>query len=222
MKKEPEAITDKCTVDAVCVQVYAKVVASISHEIKNILAIINENGGLLEDIVLMNEPGQGISSDYVKSATATIFSQIQRANSIIKNCNRFAHFGDRCIAQELLAEILELMTALVQRQADMKNMTVSVECYGDIRIVAPVLPFSSLIYLLLRAIIDASDHNSDVNLSAELSESTITLRFNLSLSLKELSSIIDNDNIKTLVTRLGGLMDIDDGVLQMRLAHKIS
>ena len=34
------------------IQFFGKMAASISHEIKNVLAIINENAGLLEDICL--------------------------------------------------------------------------------------------------------------------------------------------------------------------------
>jgi hypothetical protein len=37
--------------------------ASISHEIKNVMAIINESAGLLEDYSLMAEKGMPIDPD---------------------------------------------------------------------------------------------------------------------------------------------------------------
>ncbi|PIE66533.1 MAG: hypothetical protein CSA26_00450, partial [Desulfobacterales bacterium] len=198
MKKEPKTIADEYTVDAACVQVFAKVVASISHEVKNVLAIINENGGLLEDIILMSEPGQGVPPDYIRSAAAAISSQVQRANRIMKNCNRLAHLGDRTIAEEPLAEILELMAALVQRQADMKHMTIAGEYQADIRIVAPMLPFASLVYLLFRAIIDAGQNDSTITVSAASLENTITLTFNVDLPAEILSQIVENGDIEAL------------------------
>ena len=41
-------------------QFFGKMTASISHEIKNVLAIINENAGLLEDLALMADRGAEI------------------------------------------------------------------------------------------------------------------------------------------------------------------
>ena len=38
-------------------QFFGRMSASISHEIKNVLAIINENAGLLEDFSLMADRG---------------------------------------------------------------------------------------------------------------------------------------------------------------------
>ena len=46
---------------------FGKVSASVSHEIKNVLAIINESAGLLEDFSLMAE--QGIALDPVRLRT---------------------------------------------------------------------------------------------------------------------------------------------------------
>jgi hypothetical protein len=41
-------------------QFYGKITASVSHEIKNVLAIINENAGLLEDFTFMADRGKPI------------------------------------------------------------------------------------------------------------------------------------------------------------------
>ncbi len=222
MKKEQKKTADKYTVEAACVQVFAKVVASISHEVKNVLAIINENGGLLEDIILMCEPGQGVPPDHIKSATTTISSQVQRANRIMKNCNRLAHLGDRTIAEEPIAEILELMAALAKRQADMKNIIISGEYDADIRITAPMLPFASLVYLLFRAIIDAGQNDSTITVSAASSENTITLKLEADLPAEELLPIVESGDITILVDHLGGIVNISAGRIEMSLAREIS
>ncbi len=54
-------IMEKTTTDRVCVQVFAKISAAISHEIKNTLSIINENAGLLEDFAQMADEDGGES-----------------------------------------------------------------------------------------------------------------------------------------------------------------
>ncbi len=222
MKKNTAKITDLYTVDGACLQVFSKVIASMSHEIKNVLAIINESGGLIEDIILMSESGQGIYSDQVHSATSTIRSHTQRANYIMKNCNRFAHLNDKIVAEEPLAEILTLMVDLVKRQADMKNMTIERLYRDDIRITAPMLPLASLIYLLLRSMIDIGKKESEIRLYAEVSGNKIKILFENELSVKELVSIVDRSDIETLVKRLGGKVNSGDGIVETILAHDIA
>ena len=85
---------EKSTTDRLCVQVFAKISASISHEIKNTLSIINENAGLLEDFAQMAEEGTGVAVERVRAVTKTIAKQVDRSNIIMKNLNRFAHSAD--------------------------------------------------------------------------------------------------------------------------------
>ena len=72
-------------------QFFGKVSASISHEIKNVLAIMNENAGLLEDYTRMLENGKPINTERFKTLAGKVLKQIQRADGIVKRLNRFAH-----------------------------------------------------------------------------------------------------------------------------------
>ena len=69
---------------------FGGVVASISHEIKNRLAIINENAGLLEDLVLMSERGMEIDSERLKRLADSLKNQVSTADGIIKKMNQFS------------------------------------------------------------------------------------------------------------------------------------
>ena len=70
---------------------FGAISASVSHELKNALAIINENAGLLEDLSFMAEKGLPLEPAKLKSLAASIGKQIQRADGIIRNMNHFAH-----------------------------------------------------------------------------------------------------------------------------------
>ncbi len=48
-------------------QFFGEMSASISHEIKNVLAIVNENAGLLEDLTLMADRGKPIDPARLKT-----------------------------------------------------------------------------------------------------------------------------------------------------------
>lgn len=104
---------------------FGSISASISHELKNALAIINENAGLLEDLSSMAEKGLPIDTSRLKILAASIGKQIQRADGIIRNMNRFAHSADKSVKCIDLGETLALTVALSSRLAAMKNVTLN-------------------------------------------------------------------------------------------------
>jgi len=102
---------------------FGKMSASISHEIKNVLAIINENAGLLEDYTFMAEKGKAIDPARLKILAGKIKTQIQRADGIVKNLNKLAHSVDEPIGRVELNETLGFLAALSGRFASMQGVT---------------------------------------------------------------------------------------------------
>ena len=103
------------------VQFFGKMSASISHEIKNALAIINENAGLLEDFTLLAGQGRPIDPERLKSLAGQIMKQVQRADGLVKRMNRFAHSADEPVKIIDLGEALELVASIAQRLAAMRE-----------------------------------------------------------------------------------------------------
>ena len=106
---------------------FSKISASISHEIKNVLAIINENAGLLEDFTFMADKGKPIDPARLKLMAATVQKQIGRADTILKNMSRFAQSIDETAADVDLNQILELVIALTDRFAAMQQVKVDLQ-----------------------------------------------------------------------------------------------
>jgi len=109
-----------------CLQFFGKMNASISHEVKNVLAIINENAGLLEDFTLMVEKGMAIDPERLKAMAGKIRHQVQRADRIIRNMNEFAHSVDETRRKVDLGEVVAFMAALSERLATMKGVALEV------------------------------------------------------------------------------------------------
>ncbi|MFZ0447954.1 MAG: hypothetical protein WAL98_01810 [Desulfatiglandaceae bacterium] len=103
-----------------------KMNASISHEVKNVLAIINENAGLLEDFTLMAEKGMAIDPERLKGLAGKIQLQVRRADRIIRNMNTFAHSVDETRSKVDLGEVVAFMAALSDRLASMKGIALEV------------------------------------------------------------------------------------------------
>ena len=104
-------------------QFFGKVSASISHELKNVLAIINENAGLLEDLSFAAKRGSAIDPERLDRTVQNFQKQIHRADEILKNMSRFAHSVDSFAAQVNLHELTVLVAHLATRPAAMRKVS---------------------------------------------------------------------------------------------------
>lgn len=188
--------------DRICVLVFSKISASISHEIKNTLSIINENAGLLDDFAQMAEDGAGVAVERVRSITKTIAKQVDRSNIIMKNLNRFAHSADTCPAHGNLKETLALMVDLTNRQAAMKNITTTLVCPPDIALFTYLVCFESLIYLTLLSLFQSSSDSSILSIEVINETPTITICFKITNKLDVFLSNYPDDDQKLLTDQL--------------------
>jgi light-regulated signal transduction histidine kinase (bacteriophytochrome) len=91
---------------------FGKVNASISHELKNVMAIISETAGLLGDLSEMARGGTPLDPDMLTSTTESIIEEIQRGFATIRQMNRFSHSVDTPVVSVDLMEILDLVRNL--------------------------------------------------------------------------------------------------------------
>jgi len=147
---------------------FGKMSASISHEIKNVMAIINESAGLLEDLSLLAEKGMPVDPQRLKTHAGKIMAQIRRADEIVKNMNRFAHSVDEGVKRVDLAETVALAAALSERFATMRGISLQLKTAAG-RTALRANPFFliQLIYLCLDFAMGAAGAGKSVGLSAE-------------------------------------------------------
>jgi hypothetical protein len=91
---------------------FGRVNASISHELKNVMAIISETAGLLNDLSEMARKGTAIEPDMLTSSTDSIIEEIQRGFMTIRQMNRFSHSIDNPAGAIDLQEMLDLIRHL--------------------------------------------------------------------------------------------------------------
>jgi len=149
-------------------QFFGKMSASISHEIKNVMAIINESAGLMEDLTVMAEKGMPVDPQRLKTHAGKIMSQIRRADEIVKNMNRFAHSVDEGVKSIDLGESVALVAALSERFAAMRGITLDLETAPN-GITLRTNPFllMNLIYLCLEFAMDLVGAGKTVGLTSE-------------------------------------------------------
>lgn len=91
---------------------FGKVNASISHELKNSMAIISEAAGLLQDLTEMAAKGQKIELEMLKTCSEDIIEEIQRGFAIIKQMNAFSHSADEPVKKVNPLDVIDLVVAL--------------------------------------------------------------------------------------------------------------
>jgi C4-dicarboxylate-specific signal transduction histidine kinase len=159
-------------------QFFGKMTASISHEIKNVLAIINENAGLLEDLALLSDRGAAIEPQRLKNMSRVVMKQVSRADAIMKNMNRLAHSVDESIKTIDLNDILELVVALSHRFAAMRDVSVDPKL-GESPMMVRTAPFvlMNLLWLCLDFTMDAAGEDKIVELVTQKTEAGIQVFF---------------------------------------------
>ena len=72
----------------------AKITTGTTHEIRNVLAIIKESAGLIEDIVRSYEQSGSLQPDRLIRSVDRIGAQVSRGAELMSALNRFAHSLD--------------------------------------------------------------------------------------------------------------------------------
>jgi len=127
-------------------QFFGRTTASVSHDLKNALAIIKENAGLLNDYLLMAEKGTPFKPERLKIVADRIDQQTRRADTLIKFLNRFGHSIDEPLATVDLNEAVSLLAALTQREVAMKQATLQLSM-GESPMTVKTAPFWLLTFL---------------------------------------------------------------------------
>lgn len=99
---------------------FGAVTAGLSHELKNVLATINELSGLQDDLLLMAKRGRPLDERRFEKIGAKIRLQVGRGEQLLGALNRFAHSVDQPEVTVDLAALFEVTMALCQRAARLK------------------------------------------------------------------------------------------------------
>ena len=204
---------------------FGKIVASISHEIKNVMAIINEKAGLLKDLTLMTEKGVALDPIRIQTLAEDLKLQIKRGDAIVQNMNKFAHSVDEDIQQVDLDELADLMTLLAERFASRMVVTLNLKTSENARKIR-THPFllEFLIWECLSFAMETCEKDGTVNIMIKRSENAAEVRFALTKNrfTDPLSSFPDDSTKKLMKELQANLMiDSETGELVLSLPAEL-
>jgi len=100
---------------------FGAITASLSHEINNVLAIINELTGLLSDYLVAAAGGRPLEPDKLEHAIGRIQAQLERGKQHVQQLNHFAHTVDNSRQQLDAREALDQTVQICQRFATLRK-----------------------------------------------------------------------------------------------------
>jgi C4-dicarboxylate-specific signal transduction histidine kinase len=101
---------------------FGAITASLSHEINNVLATINELAGLMEDFFAAADGGGELDTKRLKNAAGRIAGQVERGQTYVKRLNRFAHTVDHTRTVIDIHQMVDAMAALCRRLCTLRRV----------------------------------------------------------------------------------------------------
>lgn len=102
-----------------------KVTASSTHEIKNQLAVINEQSRLLQEMLIMARQGKEVDPDRLEQLIGRVVARVEQADQAVRRLNAFAHSAD---ADRTSADPVQTIAALLrifERIASLKEISLN-------------------------------------------------------------------------------------------------
>jgi len=106
---------------------YGTITASVSHELNNVVSIIDQTTGLLEDMIADVKRGKPISTDRLDEIAGSLRRQTGRGLDIIKRLNAFSHSSDVPRCRYNISDAVTNLVDLSRRLADMKRIEIDLQ-----------------------------------------------------------------------------------------------
>ena len=147
-----------------------KVSASLSHEIKNALAIINESVGLMGDLLQRDASEDWPPYSRWTSLLVSIEEQVQRSAEIVKRLNQFAHSMDKPLVELDLNETVRQTVVLIQRLATLRRVNLETLLESEpLHLQSDPFRLLYVIFGLIERAINCSPREAEVKVKTERS-----------------------------------------------------
>lgn len=124
------------------------VLASATHEMQNVIAIIKESGALAEDIIAINGLPRMKHGEKIPQALATIREQVDRGRALMRMLNDFAHAASDFPLVCDLARYTAQVAVLAARTVALRECSLSAApCSGPLPVRANAMLLMQSLYL---------------------------------------------------------------------------
>ncbi len=191
---------------------FGTMTAAVSHDIKNVMAIINENAGLIKDLIQMSQKGSPLDAQRIYALADRCSIQVARADGIIKDLNRFSHSIDDPIKQVDLVEVMNLTLSLSKRFARLKGVVIELNP-SPVNISVTTNPFflSHLLWLCMAYALDKAGEDKKIALDIQKQGADIRICFTgLTAGCNDARKILFAEPGKDIMSYLNADIETDE------------
>ncbi len=146
-----------------------RITAGVTHEIKNVLAIIKESVGLIEDLMTLCKEGSQPPAEKVLKSLNRIIEQVNRGVELSTRLNEFAHTPDQNFVSVGLNAAVEKVVSLSQRFARLKRIRLeALKTDNERMIVTDPLSFLMLLFSGIELLMDVAGEKALISVEPSL------------------------------------------------------
>jgi len=149
----------------------------ISHELKNVLAIMSETMGLMDELTKLSEKGRQLEPGKLSSLSESIIEEVERANTIIRNMNAFGHSVDEIITDVDIRQSLTLVMGLCQLDPALRKIKTRLADGAPCTVHTSPFLLNMLLHHLLKSCLRASGQEDDILISLDCGQNEMQILF---------------------------------------------
>lgn len=189
---------------------FGRVTASVSHEINNVLSILTEYAGLLQDYVQGAAAGRPIQPERLKGLADSLDKQLRRGERIIKRLNRFSHAADKPVSTFGLDELVTDAVELARRSADLKRIGLELDLPGgDFSLESDPFALHHAIATCIQLALELSKKGETVQVSLARLDACYRIETACASGTQVQAGTPRRSLLDALMKHLGGRVDID-------------
>ena len=191
---------------------FGRMNAAISHDMKNVLAIINETASLLDELMELQQAGQiEPNPDKLRTLSRRIVQQVERGQNVITNMNAFAHSIDVPVREIDLARIMNVMAVLSKHFATGKTLDLDLPDEGP-RVTTHPFFLNDLIHHTLNFAIAAAGPEKRIGIGVKAGDGVGEIVFS---GLAKVERTFPSEIAATLAQVLGIGISVDAGLIRL-------
>ncbi len=184
---------------------FGRIGADVSHELRNVLSIVGEHAGLLDDLLAMATRRKPLDAERVKKIASSITRQVQNGTGILDRLSTFAHAAEHPNVSFDLTALTGNMSSLAQRRVTLAGCRLDANLPRE---AIPVRgnPFSvqHALFAALMLILESAESGATItiDLVSQASSAAISVTGEPGGANDELSGRLDS--LTTLVSDMRG------------------
>jgi signal transduction histidine kinase len=198
---------------------FGAITASVTHDLNNVISIIDQTSGLIRDMIVAEKSGAPLSVERLSDAIDATEKQSFRALEIIRRLNQFAHSTDEPDVVFDVPEVIENLIEICRRFAALKRAAFELDLPPERTPLRgnPFL-FQDAVFRALRTALDTVQSGDVIRVSLESGDAGVSV-------LVEAPRGVDEDGVAMksvafVVREMTGSVELEpkgDGTL-MKLA----